>query len=330
MKNNSPKMPSPTGTSSSPNEFRTTPKIEESFPQTELSGRNSVTGDRVWEERLKRRQNFRNFDHYVVDQIAEFKSQKPDVELWKVVDFYLQERNKAEEQLQLLEHAEMQKMVEYELKDLPPISDSSMPKISLRMMVSTTLSIFPHVLGQGETPEEVSKVAAKTAWSIINDSWQLLASAEKRQRTLQVWADQDRTRLDYFRQERTVSWKEGHMVVTTYNPTDSPWRFREFLSAYYGQVLWNEKNAIFSPVQHHESAEATDCRQWVLSMDEFFRNQGFTTEEVDFFRKTFEHYVRLGILSEKGRKDENTTTRPGNRTSKAKTKTSKQTAKTSR
>jgi hypothetical protein len=318
MKNNSPKITSPTDTGSGPHEIRTTPKIEVNSPQTELSGRNSATEDRVWEERLKRRENFRNFDHLIAGQIAALRGQNPDIELFEIVIFYFRERNKAEEQLRLLDHAEMQKMVEHELKDLPPISDSSMPKISLRMMVSTTLSIFPHVLGQGETPEEVSKVAAKTAWSIINDSWQLLASAEKRQRTLQVWADQDRTRLDYFRQERTVSWKEGHMVVTTYNSTDSPWRFREFLSAYYGQVLWNEKNTVFSSVQHRESAVAMDCGQWVSLMDEFFRTHHFTSEEVDFFRKTFEHYVSLGILSEKGRKDENTTTRPGNRTSKAK------------
>lgn len=288
----------------------------------------SADKDVAWQVRLERRRKFNKFDDTITQKIAALKSQDPKLQPHEVVMFYLRERTKAEEQLRILDQDEMQKMAGYELKDFPPISDSAMPKISLKMMVSTTLAIYPHVTLDGGTPEEIGERAAKAAWNVIHSSWKLLESVERHKQTLQMWADQDRLRLDYFRQERTVSWRDGYMAVTTYNSTDSPWRFKEFLSAYYGQVLWNEKNAVFSSVQHCESAVGVDCRQWVNSMDDFFRNQNFTHEEVDFFRKTFSLYVKLGILPEKGSKDENTTTRPKNRTSKPKTKTSKQPAKT--
>ncbi len=47
--------------------------------------------------------------------------------LYELVAFSIQEQSKAEEQLRLLDLAEMQKMAQHELKDLPPLGDSSMP-----------------------------------------------------------------------------------------------------------------------------------------------------------------------------------------------------------
>lgn len=330
MKSHPSKVPSQDTPSSVAPDLLTMLETTATPTQPELSGRKSAGRDAAWNARLERRREFNKFDDTIAQKIAGLKSQDPKLQPYEVVMFYLRERTKAEEQIRILDQVEMQKMAGYELKDFPPISDRAIPKIPLRMMVSTTLAIYPHATIDGGTPEEIGERAAKAAWNVINSSWKLLDSVERHRQTLQMWADQDRTRLNYFRQERTVSWRDGYMDVTTYNSTDSPWRFKEFLSAYYGQVLWHEKNVVFSSVQHCESAVAVDCGQWVASMDDFFRNQNFTHEEVDFFRKTLAHYVKLGILPEKGSKDENTTTRPQNRTSKTKTKTSKQPAKTNR
>jgi hypothetical protein len=330
MKSHPSKIPSQDNPSSMATDLPSMSKATTTPNQPELSGRDSVDKHGAWKERLERRRELNSFDDTIAQKIAGIKGQNPKPQPYEVVMFYLRERTKAEEQLRVFDQAEMQKMAGYELKDFPPISDSAMPKISLRMMISTTLAVYPQLIDQNRTLEEVSDIAARAAWNVINSSWKLLDSVEKHRQMLQMWTDQDRTRVAYFRQDRVVGWKAGVKEITAYNETDSPWRFKDFLDAYYGQVLFFEENTIFSPIQHFVAASDEECRAWVDAMDEFYRSKSFTKNELSYFQHTFQQYVRLGILRGKGTKDEKTTTRPVHRRSKRKPVTSTSSAKAKR
>jgi hypothetical protein len=278
-------------------------------PMPVLSGQRSVE-DKEWEERQQMRRDALSFDATAAAKVSEFRSENPKAQAWEAVQFYLKALRDNRDTLKNLEDAEKRQFARYELKDLPKLDNEDMAAVPLELMVSTTVALYSRFEACGSLPSDFSRAAAEEAWRVIHDCQAVLDEVERHRSLLNCWKNQDQVRLEYFATERTVPWAAGVQEITGYNPTDAPKRFRNFLEAYYGEVVWHEKQFIVSEVPFYFNANHLSPNDWVSQIEEFFRTRCFTKQEVAVLKKALARYVEVGIMPSKGAKDEKTTLRP--------------------
>jgi hypothetical protein len=177
------------------------------------------------------------------------------------------------------------------------------PPITLDLLVSTAAALPPmfgveKLVETDQGPKRATAVAAEEAYGLLSDCVRLMERAAfKKEKLAKLKASYDSQTMRHQEKGRIKLYEGLRRITDRSHRQDAQARFRGFLEVFYGEVLYNQEEAVVEPwMPGGLDVERGDFKIWAQRVYAFYQERGFWEEEVVFYAEKFKKLEERGFL----------------------------------